>query len=60
MEFQPVSAWILDQQNSVGYTLRGDFKATSGNWIGLFHEGFSSLDEYLVYEYVGRGENVFF
>ncbi|XP_063973366.1 inositol polyphosphate 5-phosphatase K-like [Diachasmimorpha longicaudata] len=56
VEFQPVSAWIVDQQNSVGYTLRGDFIPSPGDWIGLFHDGFSSLDEYLVYEYVGRGK----
>ena len=57
VEFQPVSAWFIDEENSVSYKLLGDARSTSGDWIGLFHEGFSSLDDYLVYEYVGRGKH---
>lgn len=55
VEFQSVTAWFIDEENSVSYILLGDTRSTNGDWIGLFHEGFSSLDDYIVYEYVGRG-----
>lgn len=56
VEFQPVSAWFIDEENSVSYKLIGDVRPVSGDWVGLFHNQFSSLDEYIVYEYVVRGE----
>ncbi|XP_066595609.1 inositol polyphosphate 5-phosphatase K-like [Prorops nasuta] len=56
--FQPLTTWYLDEENSVSYTLLGDFKPASGDWIGVFHHEFSSLDEYLVYEYVERGKTL--
>lgn len=34
----------------------GDARPASGDWVGLFPNEFSSLDEYIVYEYVGRGK----
>ncbi|XP_014600519.1 PREDICTED: inositol polyphosphate 5-phosphatase K-like isoform X1 [Polistes canadensis] len=55
VEFQPVTAWFIDEENSVSYRLIGDVRPVSGDWVGLFHNQFSSLDEYIVYEYVGRG-----
>lgn len=57
VEFQPVTAWFIDEENSVSYKLSCDTKPASGDWVGLFHNEFSSLDEYLVYEYVGRGKS---
>ncbi|XP_034951373.1 inositol polyphosphate 5-phosphatase K-like [Chelonus insularis] len=54
VEFQALTEWLIDEENSVSYTLLGDFKPSDGDWVGLFTEGFSSLDEYLVYEYVNR------
>ena len=56
VEFQPVSSWFIDEENSVSYKLLGDARPASGDWVGLFHNEFSSLDEYIVYEYVGRGK----
>lgn len=56
VEFQPVSAWFIDEENSVSYRLLGNAKPASGDWVGLFHNEFSSMDEYIVYEYVGRGK----
>lgn len=56
VEFQPVSAWFIDEENSVSYKLIGDVRPVSGDWVGLFHNQFSSLDEYIVYEYVVRGK----
>ncbi|XP_076473259.1 inositol polyphosphate 5-phosphatase K isoform X2 [Bombus vancouverensis nearcticus] len=57
VEFQPVSSWFIDEENSVSYRLLGDARPASGDWVGLFHNEFSSLDEYIVYEYVGRGKS---
>ncbi|XP_076160352.1 inositol polyphosphate 5-phosphatase K [Ptiloglossa arizonensis] len=56
VEFQPVTQWFIDEENSVSYKLLGDAKPASGDWVGLFHNEFSSLDEYIVYEYVNRGK----
>ncbi|OAD62806.1 Inositol polyphosphate 5-phosphatase K, partial [Eufriesea mexicana] len=57
VEFQPVSSWFIDEENSVSYRLLGDARPASGDWVGLFHNEFSGLDEYIVYEYVGRGKS---
>ncbi|XP_076232836.1 inositol polyphosphate 5-phosphatase K isoform X2 [Calliopsis andreniformis] len=62
VEFQPVSAWFIDEENSVSYTLLGNARPASGqiairDWVGLYHNEFSSLDDYIVYEYVGRGKS---
>ncbi|XP_026675192.1 inositol polyphosphate 5-phosphatase K-like isoform X2 [Ceratina calcarata] len=57
VEFQPVSSWFIDEENSVSYRLLGDARTASGDWVGLFQNGFSGLDEYIVYEYVGRGKS---
>lgn len=59
VEFQPLTAWFIDEENSVSYNLLGDFKPSSGDWIGLFHDGFITLDEYLVYEYISRGNSFY-
>ncbi|XP_033323124.2 inositol polyphosphate 5-phosphatase K [Megalopta genalis] len=59
VEFQPVTQWFIDEENSVSYRLLGDSRPTSCDWVGLFHNDFSSLDDYIVYEYVGRGKAPF-
>lgn len=40
----------------ISYKLQRDFTPGNADWIGLFSSDFSSLDDYIVYEYVGRGE----
>ncbi|XP_014218811.1 inositol polyphosphate 5-phosphatase K [Copidosoma floridanum] len=56
IEFDPVIAWYIDEENFVTYKFVGDIKSHSGDWIGLYYEGFSSFDEYLAYEYVEKGK----
>ncbi|XP_012273105.1 inositol polyphosphate 5-phosphatase K [Orussus abietinus] len=56
VEFQPVTAWWIDDENSISYKLLGNVSSSGEDWVGLFTDGFSSLDDYLVYEYVGRGK----
>lgn len=58
IEFDPITAWYVDEENVVSYKFLGDAKSCNGDWIGLYCEGFSSIDEYLVYEYVGRGKQL--
>jgi len=55
VKFLPVDLWYLDEDNSASYTLSGDVEPTVWDWIGVFKEGFSSLDEYLCYVYAARG-----
>ena len=57
IEFKPIHKWFIDEENAVSYKLLGDTKSGHGDWIGLYHENFSGLDDYIVYEYVGRGKN---
>ncbi|XP_078044692.1 inositol polyphosphate 5-phosphatase K [Augochlora pura] len=59
VEFQPVTQWFIDEENSVSFRLLGDSRPTGYDWVGLFHNDFSSLDDYIVYEYVGRGRAPF-
>lgn len=52
MEFQECTVG----DNFVSYQLQRDFIPSNGDWIGIFSNEFSSLDDYIVYEYVSRGE----
>lgn len=52
VEFQECTV----EENFVSYKLRKDFIPSNGDWIGLFSNEFSSLDDYIVYEYVSRGK----
>lgn len=40
----------------ISYKLQRDFTPGNADWIGLFSDEFSSLDDYIVYEYINRGE----
>ena len=55
IEFQPIPEWFIDEGNTVSYKILDNTKSGNGDWIGLYKEGFSSIDEYLVYEYINRG-----
>lgn len=55
VEFLPISAWFIDEVNSVSYRFLGDARPLSGDWVGLFHNEFTSLDEYKAYVTVGQG-----
>ncbi|KAK2586242.1 hypothetical protein KPH14_001499 [Odynerus spinipes] len=55
VEFQAVTEWFIDEENSVQYKCIGDVRPASRDWVGLFPNQFSSLDDYIEYEYVERG-----
>lgn len=44
------------EDNFISYKLKRDFTPGNGDWIGVFPNQFSSLDDYIVYEYVSRGK----
>lgn len=52
VEFQDCTV----EENFISYKLQRDFIPSSGDWIGLFLNEFSSLDDYIIYEYVSRGK----
>lgn len=52
MEFQD----CIVEENFISYKIQRDFIPSNGDWIGLFPNEFSSLDDYIIYEYVSRGK----
>ncbi|KAG5334381.1 INP5K phosphatase, partial [Acromyrmex charruanus] len=52
VEFQD----CIVEENFISYKLQRDFIPSNGDWIGLFPNEFSSLDDYIIYEYVSRGK----
>lgn len=46
------------EDNFISYKLKRDFTPGNGDWIGVFPNRFSSLDDYVVYEYVSRGKRL--
>ncbi|KAK7863761.1 hypothetical protein R5R35_011162 [Gryllus longicercus] len=54
VEFEPVNTWYLEEENSASYSLAGDVEPTYWDWIGIYKDGFTSLDDYLSYVYAPR------
>lgn len=48
------------EENCISYKLQRDFTPNNGDWIGVFPNEFSSLDDYIIYEYVSRGKSIIF
>ena len=47
-----VPIWYLDKINSVTYRFLGGYEPDKNDYIGLFHDNFNSIDDYIIYEYV--------
>ncbi|KAH0952574.1 hypothetical protein HN011_003909 [Eciton burchellii] len=45
------------EENFVSFKLPRDIAPNNGDWIGLFSNEFSSLDDYYIYEYVNRSRS---
>ncbi|XP_020281768.1 inositol polyphosphate 5-phosphatase K-like [Pseudomyrmex gracilis] len=52
VEFQD----CIMEDNVISFNMQKDFAPSNGDWIGLFTNDFSSLDDYIVYEYVSRNK----
>ncbi|KAF4532873.1 hypothetical protein B566_EDAN001476 [Ephemera danica] len=59
VDFQPIAHWFVDEENIASFSFSSDVDPTSGNdWIGIYRENFSSLEDYVFYVYVPRAPTV--
>ncbi|XP_039434852.1 phosphatidylinositol 4,5-bisphosphate 5-phosphatase A-like isoform X3 [Culex pipiens pallens] len=49
--FKPIELWLVGEQNRIEYTIPAGFEEGTADWIGIYREDFTSLNEYLAYEY---------
>ncbi|XP_055592840.1 phosphatidylinositol 4,5-bisphosphate 5-phosphatase A isoform X4 [Uranotaenia lowii] len=49
--FKPIELWLVGEPNTIQYTIPAGFEEGPADWIGIYREDFSSLSEYLAYEY---------
>lgn len=49
--FKPIELWLVGEPNTVEYTIPCGFEEGNADWIGIYREDFTSLSEYLAYEY---------
>ncbi|XP_055532478.1 phosphatidylinositol 4,5-bisphosphate 5-phosphatase A-like isoform X4 [Wyeomyia smithii] len=49
--FKPIELWLVGEPNKIEYTIPTGFEEGSADWIGIYREDFTSLSEYLAYEY---------
>ncbi|XP_065570794.1 phosphatidylinositol 4,5-bisphosphate 5-phosphatase A-like isoform X2 [Artemia franciscana] len=47
--FKIIDGWQLDRPGEAVVTISKDFPKSAWDWIGLYRENFTSLDEYLTY-----------
>ncbi|XP_022918061.1 phosphatidylinositol 4,5-bisphosphate 5-phosphatase A-like isoform X2 [Onthophagus taurus] len=52
VQFKDITFWWADDDNMVTYYITKEISETKEDWIGVFKHNFSSLDEYISYEYV--------
>ncbi|KAK4872483.1 hypothetical protein RN001_014512 [Aquatica leii] len=55
--FDKVSGWYLEEENTAMYKITRDIPKYKDDWIGVFKENFSSLDDYILYEYVNKSSS---
>jgi len=49
--FEPIKSWNLEMENEINLRIKG-YNPWVNDWIGVFHENYSSLDEYVSYVYL--------
>nr|XP_018907600.1 PREDICTED: inositol polyphosphate 5-phosphatase K-like [Bemisia tabaci] len=52
VEFVVNSQWYIDSENCVQIIFDADVKPSKADWIGVFHDNFTSLDDYVSYSYL--------
>lgn len=58
IEFSYIPLWHIGEENVIEYTIPDGFDEHDGtDWIGIYKSDFSSLAEYVAYEYTPRYEN---
>ncbi|XP_035785313.1 phosphatidylinositol 4,5-bisphosphate 5-phosphatase A-like isoform X5 [Anopheles albimanus] len=51
VSFKPVDLWHVGEPNTIEYVIPSGFEEGNADWIGIYRENFTSLNEYLAYEY---------
>ncbi|KAK9512782.1 hypothetical protein O3M35_001122 [Rhynocoris fuscipes] len=54
VKFQPIQSWFTNQENSATCLLGADVDPKIWDWVGIFKENFSSLDEYQGFIYLAN------
>lgn len=49
--FKPIELWLVGEPNTIEYVIPNGFEESNADWIGIYRENFTSLSEYLAYEY---------
>ncbi|XP_021710315.1 phosphatidylinositol 4,5-bisphosphate 5-phosphatase A isoform X3 [Aedes aegypti] len=49
--FKPIELWSVGEPNTIEYVIPAGFEESNADWIGIYREDFTSLSEYLAYEY---------
>ncbi|XP_067637467.1 inositol polyphosphate 5-phosphatase K [Eurosta solidaginis] len=57
VNFKEINEWQIGEENTVEYIKPNDFEERKHDWIGVYRESFSSLKEYIGYEYVNQAES---
>ncbi|XP_050090574.1 phosphatidylinositol 4,5-bisphosphate 5-phosphatase A-like isoform X3 [Anopheles aquasalis] len=51
VSFKPIDLWHVGEPNTIEYVIPSGFEESNADWIGIYRENFTSLNEYLAYEY---------
>lgn len=54
VKFDHINEWNIDEDHKVVFRLNREMPETKDDWIGVFRENFSALDEYVSYDYVNK------
>uniref|UniRef100_T1PBC9 Endonuclease/Exonuclease/phosphatase family protein n=1 Tax=Musca domestica TaxID=7370 RepID=T1PBC9_MUSDO len=57
VEFKDITAWKIDEENTVEYKKPLDLQERDFDWIGIYPVNYASLKEYVSYEYVNKTES---
>ncbi|XP_075155035.1 inositol polyphosphate 5-phosphatase K [Haematobia irritans] len=57
VEFKDIGEWKINEENTVEYKKPLEFKERDFDWIGIFPVNYSSLKDYVSYEYVKQPES---
>uniref|UniRef100_A0A182Q6W8 Inositol polyphosphate-related phosphatase domain-containing protein n=1 Tax=Anopheles farauti TaxID=69004 RepID=A0A182Q6W8_9DIPT len=49
--FKEIELWLVGEPNTIEYVIPNGFEESNADWIGIYRENFTSLSEYLAYEY---------
>ncbi|XP_018326027.1 phosphatidylinositol 4,5-bisphosphate 5-phosphatase A isoform X2 [Agrilus planipennis] len=54
VKFDRIPFWYTDEENSATFKVTQPLQCCKNDWIGVFKDKFSSLEDYMMYEYVSK------